>query len=296
LNAVGITNLTIRGYGATVRMQKEDYIVGKVLKDLGWNRWYGQYEKAEWRMALAIRGCTKVKVAGLTLRDSGGDGIYVAGGGKRGFSKDIHLKDVVARTTTARASASSAWTVACRGQRVQQHLGHAALVGRGPRTRFSARVDEGYRVPQLHVQGQLRRRIEVFLANLRSNPPPVSILFERCNISSKRGPGIRVTRVADDGPEGLIEFRNCNVERTEAYGIKVRDTSADRAKVRSSSAWCATRRVTNNSRICGHRWRWKASQSDRRSASAAWSSSIAPWRTSALGPRLSSRPRPAYST
>ncbi len=30
----------------------------------------------------------------------------------------------------------------------------------------------------------------------------------------------------------MIEFRNCNIEGTEAYGIKVRDTSADRAKVR----------------------------------------------------------------
>ena len=74
--------------------------------------------------------------------------------------------------------------------------------------------------------------IEIFLANLRSNPPPVSILLDRCNITSQRGLGIRFTRVSDDGPEGLIEFRNCNVEGTEAYGIKVRDVSADRAKVR----------------------------------------------------------------
>ena len=35
LNADNLTNLVLRGYGATVRMQKEDYIVGKVLKDLG---------------------------------------------------------------------------------------------------------------------------------------------------------------------------------------------------------------------------------------------------------------------
>ena len=94
LNADNLTNLTIRGYGATVRMQKEDYIVGKALKDLGWHRWYGQYEKAEWRMALAIRGCVNVKVEGLTLRDSGGDGVYVAGGGKLSFSRDIHLKEI----------------------------------------------------------------------------------------------------------------------------------------------------------------------------------------------------------
>src|SRR5436190_2167081 len=47
LNADNLTNVIVRSYGATVRMQKKDYMVGKVLKDLGWNRWYRQYEKAE---------------------------------------------------------------------------------------------------------------------------------------------------------------------------------------------------------------------------------------------------------
>ena len=37
-----IDNVTIRGEGATVRMHKEDYIVGTVLKQLNWQRWYGQ--------------------------------------------------------------------------------------------------------------------------------------------------------------------------------------------------------------------------------------------------------------
>src|SRR3990170_6350625 len=41
--ASNLSHLTLRGYGATLRMQKEDYIVGKVLADLGWNRWFGQY-------------------------------------------------------------------------------------------------------------------------------------------------------------------------------------------------------------------------------------------------------------
>src|SRR4051794_32178328 len=58
--ATGVDHLAIRGHGATIRMQKEDYIVGKVLKDLGWQRWFGQYEKAEWRSVLAIRGCRDV--------------------------------------------------------------------------------------------------------------------------------------------------------------------------------------------------------------------------------------------
>ncbi|MEO0078905.1 MAG: ATP-binding cassette domain-containing protein, partial [candidate division WOR-3 bacterium] len=92
--AQDVRNLTVRGYGATIRMHKEDYIVGKVLLDFGWNRWFGQYEKAEWRMTLSLRGCENVRIYGLTLRDSGGDGIYVAGG-RRPYSKNVYIRDVV---------------------------------------------------------------------------------------------------------------------------------------------------------------------------------------------------------
>ena len=233
LNADGLTNLVIRGSGATVRMQKEDYIVGKVLKDLGWNRWYGQYEKAEWRMALAIRGCVNVTVEGLTLRDSGGDGIYVAGGGKLTYSKDIHLKDVVCENNYRQGIS----VISVDGLLVEDSQFNNTW-GTPPSSGVDLEPDSAHELMQSVVfrncsfKDNYGDGVEIFLANLRSNPPPVSILFDRCNITSKRGPGLRVTRIADDGPEGLVEFRNCNVEGTEAYGIKVRDVSADRARLR----------------------------------------------------------------
>ena len=233
LNADNLTNLVIRGYGATVRMQKEDYIVGKVLKDLGWNRWYGQYEKAEWRMALGIRGCTNVKVEGLTLRDSGGDGIYIQGGGKLSYSKDIHLKGVICDNNYRQgisiisvdgllvedSSFNNTWgTPPSSGVDIEPDTATERIKNVVFRNcRFNDNYGDG---------------IEVFLANLRTNSENVSILFDHCNVTSRRGPGIRVTRVGDDGPDGLIEFRNCVVEGTEGYGLKVRDKSADHARVR----------------------------------------------------------------
>src|SRR5262249_57326344 len=56
--------------------------------------------------------------------------------------------------------------------------------------------------------------------------------FEGCRVTSRWGSGIRVTRIHDDGPGGLVEFRNCVVEETAAYGLKVQDKSVDRARVR----------------------------------------------------------------
>ena len=76
------SNVTIEGYGAVLSMHKEDYR-------------RTPYAKSEFRACLAIYGGTNVKIMGITCANSGGDGIYIAGG-RRPFSKDIVLKDVVA--------------------------------------------------------------------------------------------------------------------------------------------------------------------------------------------------------
>lgn len=74
-------NITLIGYGATLRMRKLDYTKPP-------------YEKAEWRHVLSIRSCDNVRVYGLTLASSGGDGIYL-GVAKRGVPcSNIHIKDV----------------------------------------------------------------------------------------------------------------------------------------------------------------------------------------------------------
>lgn len=73
--AQDVVHFSLDSYGAVIRMQKLDYVVGKVSIEFGWDRWFGHYERAERRMALALRGCENVRIYGVTLRDSGGDGI-----------------------------------------------------------------------------------------------------------------------------------------------------------------------------------------------------------------------------
>jgi len=240
-----VSNLTIRGYGATIRMQKEDYIVGKVLVDFKWDRWFGQYAKAEWRMPLSIVGCTNVKVSGLTLRDSGGDGIYMGGGGKQNYCKDIQIRDVVCDNNYRQGIS----IISVDGLLVENSV-FSNTWGTPP----SSGVDIEPDSPQERVRNVVFRNcsfldnygegIEVFLANMRAESGDVHILFDNCRVSSKRGTGVRVTKVRDDGPKGLIEFRNCTIENTEGYGIKVQDKSADGARVRFVS--CTVRNAARN--------------------------------------------------
>jgi hypothetical protein len=83
LTAANCENIVLRGYKATLRMRRADYDNPAL------------YERAEWRHCLSIRGCTQVKVYGLTLAESGGDGIYLGTGNQGATNKGIHIKDVV---------------------------------------------------------------------------------------------------------------------------------------------------------------------------------------------------------
>ena len=231
--ATDVSNLTIRGYGATVRMHKEDYIVGKVLIDFNWQRWFGQYEKAEWRMPLVIAGSSNVQVLGLTLRDSGGDGIMVIGTRKLRHSRNIHIRDVVCDNNYRQGIS----IISVDGLVVENSV-FKNTWGTPPSSGVDIEPDSADERVQNVVFRNCRFEdnygdgIEVFLANLKKESGDVSILFDNCRVTSWRGAGIRVTKVSDDGPGGLIEFRNCAVENTAGYGIKIQDKSAQRARVR----------------------------------------------------------------
>ncbi|TWU26276.1 hypothetical protein Pla52o_01290 [Novipirellula galeiformis] len=82
LSVVNKRNVTITGYGATFRMHRDDYAKPP-------------YTKAEWRNTLQIKGCSNVKVSGLTMAESGGDGIYLGAGSAGVTNKNIHILDVL---------------------------------------------------------------------------------------------------------------------------------------------------------------------------------------------------------
>jgi len=87
-----VTNVTLTGYGAVLRMHRADYAIP---------RWpggcpsCGPYTKAEWRSGISLAGVANVLVEGLVVRESGGDGMIISGhaddDGK--VSRDVHVRD-----------------------------------------------------------------------------------------------------------------------------------------------------------------------------------------------------------
>jgi len=82
-NLDGISNVVINGNGALLRMWKSDYFSP-------------EYKKGEWRTGITIASGSNITVDGLTIKDSGGDGIYLGNaGGAQPYCKDIVIRNVV---------------------------------------------------------------------------------------------------------------------------------------------------------------------------------------------------------
>jgi len=218
--AADASDITVRGYGATLRMRKEDYQTDA-------------YAKAEWRMTLDFAGCRRVRVEGLRLESSGGDGIYIGVSSKLPYCADVTIRDVVCDDHHRQGiSVISAVNLLIENCVLSNTGGTAPQAGidfepNGPAEKLVNCV-----VRNCVMAGNKGAGILVYLKNLSDKSDPVSLTFENCHVSSGKDVGIGVGAVRDGGARGLIEFANCTVENTVAGGIWVFDKSADGARVR----------------------------------------------------------------
>jgi hypothetical protein len=78
--ASDIANLKLTGTNTTFKMWKSDYADG------------AQYTAGEWRHGVAFYGCDNITISGITIKETGGDGIYV---GASWPSGDIPCSNIV---------------------------------------------------------------------------------------------------------------------------------------------------------------------------------------------------------
>ena len=223
--AMDASNITIGGYGATLRMHKPDYMSKA-------------YRKAEWRSGIYLDSCTNVLIYGLTIRDTGGDGVYLGSTG-RGYGDAITIRDVIFDNNYRQGiSVISAQNLLIENCVLKD------TSGTGP----AAGID-------LEPDGPTNRMINVIVRNcvFENNQGPgftismtklgpeskdVSILFENCHIRSsafleeQHGRGIEISGPTSGGPGGSIEIRNCHTENTQTYGARIFDLSASTAAIR----------------------------------------------------------------
>lgn len=221
--ARGRRRLTIRGENATFRMHKADY---HALP----------YEPAEWRHALSIRGCRDVLIEGLTLSESGGDGIYLGVGADGATNRDITIREVVCDGNNRQGiSVITAENLLIENCVFRNTQGTAPEAG----------IDFEPNRPEERLVNCLLRNCRsennrghayhFYLGFMQRTSTPVSIRLENCTSSGcgrystyvgvANRNGLRTVR-------GLIEYVGCRFDADQGAGVYIRGNEADGCLVR----------------------------------------------------------------
>ena len=207
--AVDKHNIVLRGYGATLKMQKRDYI--------GAN-----YKQGQWRMVLNIARCSNVEVLGLTIRESGGDGIYLGSGGANNVPcKNVIIKDCIFDNNYRQGiSVISAENLRIDNCIFKNTSGQQPGAGIDIEPNHPSNKAVNIIVTNCISEGNEGPGFVVGLHHLSSKSSDVSILFNNCLVKNCKW-GVQVLSNNEEGPKGLIEFNNCSSEDTLGAGIWV---------------------------------------------------------------------------
>jgi hypothetical protein len=216
------TNIKLIGPGATLRMQREDYDSAA-------------YTHAEWRHVLNFHGCTKVTVLGLTLSDSGGDGIYLGTGRGNSTNRDVVIRDVVCdRNYRQGISVITAENLLIENCVLKNTKGTPPAAG----------IDFEPNLPRERLVNCVMRKcvmednqgyaFHLYARPLDGTSAPMSIRVEDCVTRGTNARSVSViTSCGKAGPvKGLVEFVNCRFEDAGKAAITVGSKPTTGAKVR----------------------------------------------------------------
>lgn len=188
------TNVTIRGgAGSTLRMWKSDY-QGP------------DYKHGEWRYALRIHHAENVLVEGLTIVESGGDGIGVSG-------KDITIRNCVCdRNHRQGMSIFSAKNLLVENCVFSNTSGTAPQAGVDIEPDSAKERLENIVFRNCVAYGNAGNGFETAIHQMRKSSGPISITYENCRSwGNARGDATINCHSSPEGDTvyGLVRYVNC---------------------------------------------------------------------------------------
>ena len=199
LRAIEEENVTLIGYGAVLEMRKEDYTEDP-------------YTFSEWRNAITLKSCRNVNIHGLTIRNSGGDGIYI-GRTQEGRSscENVSIRDVLLENNYRQGiSVISARNIVIEDSVIRGTEGTPPQAGidfepNKPDEELTDCILRGCIIEDNRGPGFL-----AVLGHLGEESSPVSITVESCTIVSNKITGIWII-AGQNGVRGHIAFVNCDL-------------------------------------------------------------------------------------
>ncbi|MCC0179538.1 right-handed parallel beta-helix repeat-containing protein [Waterburya agarophytonicola K14] len=214
-------NVTLSGYDAKFRMRKADYQNPNL------------YEPSQFRHIIAFRGANNFVVEGLTLQDSGGDGLFISHGQSqknqlpaKKYSSGI-VRDVISRNHHRLGmSIMSAQDLLVENSTFQ------GSSGTKPASGVDIEPDHDWQklanikfINNKFINNQ-RNGIQIGLIRYRgNNVSDISISFDGCTSTGNGEDGISINAHEPgftDGPKGFIDVKNCNIASSGENGIFIK--------------------------------------------------------------------------
>lgn len=205
-----VSHVTLRGYGAALRMRKTDYV------GTG-------YPKSEWRHALDLKGATDVKVLGLSVESSGGDGIYIGStwDNRRVPCSRIIIGDCILRENHRQGiSIVSAEHVRIENCAIWDTRGTAPSAGIDFEPDDPSELLSDIEVINCILGGNAGGGFMFGLSQLNATSREVSIRVVNSVVRSSGGSGLCLLLNGEARPKGSVEFINCTFENIDYAGAR----------------------------------------------------------------------------
>jgi hypothetical protein len=245
-SAVSKENITIRGYGATWRMHRDDYAAAP-------------YKKAEWRHSLQLKSSSNIQVYGLHLLESGGDGVYLGTGQQWVTNKDIVLKDLICdRQYRQGISVITAENLLIENVVMRDTAGTAPMAGIDFEPNHPEERLVNVTMRNCVAENNASWGYVLYLPPLSAATVPVSLRFENCRATGNGGGsfGLVTDNTVDEAVKGTMEVINCQFEGSKGPGIMVTNNPPSGIRTRFESCTvseCSTGSPASAPLVLGNR-------------------------------------------
>ena len=220
-------NVTLSGYDATFKMRKTDYQNPNL------------YTPSQFRHNILIRGANNFAIEGLTLKDSGGDGISVTHG-RRASKTQIPakryssgtIKDVVADNNHRQGiSIMSAKDLLVENSTFKNTSGTRPSAGVDIEPDYDWQKLINIKFKNTNFIDNDRHGIQIGLGKYRgSRIEDISISFINCDSIGNGEYGLKVQGIKSgfyNGPKGIISFKDVEIKNSKQHGIWFRNDQKD---------------------------------------------------------------------
>lgn len=226
-------NMKIEGNGAKLCMNKDEYITG------------------EWRHGLSLRGCKNFSIRNLSIHDSGGDGIYIAGSQDNLYAEKIVIDSVKCVNNKRQGiSIISAVDVSVTNCLLTQTKGTLPGAGLDIEPNKAADRIENINIINCEFKKNYGPGILISLGKLKKSSSQISVNIENCVLKSnfskenERAAAEIVIHANKDSPvRGEVNFSHCLVADSN-WGMLYSRKRADAFFV--SFVNCAVRNIAMN--------------------------------------------------